>query len=83
MILCHKCSGVLAYEKTEFTTGLLGCQCISGYVRGFEPKVFRSEAIQRQIKRQYDWIELYTQQGRSTAEIQVIWDRIERLKAEE
>lgn len=68
MILCHKCGGLLATEDVEDTTGLLDCQCISGYVRGFEPALNRTEAIAAQIKAQEGWLALYERQGRSQAE---------------
>lgn len=49
MILCHKCSGVLAGDTKE-TEGLSGCGCISGWVRGFEPSLNREQAIAEQTQ---------------------------------
>lgn len=61
MILCHKCSGLLSGEKD---TGLYGCQCISGYIRGFEPEVSLEQAAIEQVKREIEWFALYVSQGR-------------------
>ncbi len=72
MILCHKCAGVLAVEEPKDAEGLLSCQCMSGYVRGFEEDQTRTEAIHSQIKQQDAWINLFTQQGRSEAEIEKV-----------
>ena len=77
MILCHKCSGVLASTKEENINDLLGCQCISGYVRGFEEEVNREEAITTQIERQDSWIELCISQGGNQ---QVRIGRLEEFK---
>ena len=65
MILCHKCSGLLAASTNESIEGLLGCQCISGYVRGFESEHTRKQAIACQIEQQWRWINLYERQGRN------------------
>lgn len=65
MLLCHKCSGVLSKSEHEDTSGLHGCECISGWVRGFEPNLTREEAIAEQIKACDQWIELFQHQGRS------------------
>lgn len=64
MILCHKDAGLLAARADEDTTGLLGCECISGWVRGFEPDLTRAEAIRKQIAHAEESIRLYMQQGR-------------------
>jgi len=72
MYLCHKCAGVLLSEEQENTEDLLGCSCISGYYRGFEPKLNRKEAIAKQIARQIEWIELYTRQNRTNEEIEYV-----------
>jgi hypothetical protein len=77
MILCHKCSGVLANEGAD-ASGLMGCGCISGYVRGFETPLTRGQAIAQQIKRQDEWIALYQRQGRSATEI----GYVQELKAQ-
>ena len=79
MILCHKCSGVLANEGAD-TSGLMGCGCISGYVRGFEVPVDRAQAIAQQIKRQDELIALYQRQGRSAREIGYVMDDRSRLR---
>jgi DNA-directed RNA polymerase subunit M/transcription elongation factor TFIIS len=61
MILCHKCSGVLAGNKTEIA-GLSGCGCISGWIRGFEPSVSREEAIAAQeLKKKHELSRLNSQ----------------------
>jgi len=66
MILCHKCSGMLSFDRdSEVVTGLAGCRCISGWVRGFEPDLTRSEAVAAQIKRQQSDIDLYRSQRKS------------------
>jgi hypothetical protein len=64
MILCHKCSGVLAYADKMEIEGLLDCSCMSGYVRGFEPTVNRAQAIEAQQIHCNFRIELYRTQGR-------------------
>lgn len=69
MILCHKCAGVLAYEKIEDTTGLRSCECMSGYVRGFEPIVDRATSIVKQAEQQERWAQLYERQGRDVSQI--------------
>ena len=78
MILCHKCQGLLAHEETENVAGLLGCQCISGYVRGFEKQHTRLTAVSAQIKQQREWITLYESQKR---EPEWIEDRLVKIKA--
>ena len=65
MILCHKCTGLLAYGESENIAGLRGCSCISGWVRGFEPYLNREQAIDAQINRTQERIAMYAQQGRS------------------
>ena len=80
MILCHKCSGVLAACQDEDESGLLGCCCISGYVRGFEPIVSRSEAIQIQIKQQHHNIALYKRQCREVSFINHCVEKIDKLE---
>ena len=70
MILCHKCSGLLAYDEKDDTTVLLHCGCISGYVRGFEPVMDRKAALQAQIAAQTATIALYQRQQRSMAMIE-------------
>lgn len=68
MILCHKDSGVLV-RNGEPMAGLYYCQCISGWVRGFEPIVTREEALKIQAEAVKARIALYRAQGRSEAEI--------------
>lgn len=63
MILCHKCSGVLAGEAQEIK-GLNGCGCISSYYHGFEPAVTRKEAITIQIAAIQQRRRLYLDQKR-------------------
>jgi len=60
MILCHKCSGVLAGDTKE-TEGLSGCGCISGWVRGFEPSLNREQAIAAQKREQERKLRLNSQ----------------------
>jgi len=79
MILCHKCSGLLAWNKEEDTTGLLSCQCISGWVRGNEPVLNRQQVITCQFYRCFEWIELYTRQGREQYWIDNQLERAEKL----
>lgn len=79
MILCHKCKGVLAVGE-ENDKGLLGCSCISGYVRGFEPYLTREQAIAEQIQAQRQWIDLYTRQGRTETEIQRVREKLAALE---
>lgn len=78
MILCHKDAGLLAARDDENTAGLLGCGCISGWVRGFEPDLTRAQALEVQIKRQQERIDLYIAQGRSDWEI----DNVRKRKAD-
>ncbi len=80
MILCHKCSGLLAYADNEDTTGLLDCSCISGYVRGFEPMLNRRAAIAAQLAAQKEWQLLYMRQNRSLTEINQVLEQIHRLE---
>lgn len=61
MILCHKCSGLL----TSGPKPLYSCECISGYVRGFEKPVNIDEALAEQIKTTKDNLALYRGQGRN------------------
>lgn len=64
VILCHKCSGVLAHTPEDKEHGLNHCQCISGWVRGFEPHLTVEQAAQSQVKRELERKELYASQGR-------------------
>lgn len=64
MILCHKCAGLLAHDTADDITGLNGCGCISGYVRGFEPRVDRPTAIATQLAAVRSRAALYASQGR-------------------
>ena len=80
MILCHKCSGLLASGDDEDVSGLLGCQYMSGYVRGFEVPVDRSQAILKQIAQQEQWIALYRRQEREPQWIERIEEKIAKLK---
>lgn len=70
MILCHKCSGLLAYDKKADTTGLLHCGCISSYVRGLVSVMDRKAVLQAQIDAQTAVIALYQRQQRSMAMIE-------------
>lgn len=79
MYLCHKCGGILLHDKTEDVSGLLDCQCMSGYYRGFEPCLTRTQAIAKQIEHQDSWIALYAQQGRTDSEIAVKEVKKQRL----
>ena len=81
MILCHKCSGVLASDAAEDISGLLGCSCISGYVRGFESELSRKDALVKQIKAQNIWLALYQQQGRAQRELDSVKNTINRLES--
>jgi hypothetical protein len=81
MILCHKCSGILASADNENTTGLLGCGCISGYVRGFEPYVTRQTALAAQINQQQQRILLYQRQSREQCWIDLCQETINRLNS--
>lgn len=45
MILCHKCSGLLAAGKDENKEGLYSCLCISSYVRDWQIPITREKAI--------------------------------------
>jgi len=80
IILCHKCAGVLAYAEKEEVESLLECQCISGWVRGFEPMLTREQAIERQIAQQDQWIALYRQQGRASGEVARVEEKKEKLQ---
>ena len=80
MILCHKCSGVLA-SRGENTDGLFGCGCISGYVRGFEPNLSRQEAVVSQIKATNQRISLFVSQGRGDDYIAPLRSRIAKLES--
>lgn len=62
MILCHKCSGILANSGKD-SSGLFGCACISGYVRGFEKVLNREQAINAQIRASRWRIDLIAKQG--------------------
>ena len=80
IILCHKCSGVLA-GNDEAQRGLYGCGCISGYVRGFEPLLSREEAIEKQIQAQLGWIELFKSQKREPVWIYRCQATIDKLRS--
>ena len=64
MILCHKCSGILAMNHNEDTSGMMECGCISGWVRGWEPHLDRIAAIREQITACENRERLYAEQGR-------------------
>jgi hypothetical protein len=81
MVLCHNCSGLLAYSNQDDTAGLRGCSCISGYVRGFEPDLTREQAIDAQIEEAAARIESYKRQGRSSQHIDPEMKTLEELKA--
>ncbi len=76
MILCHKCGGLL----TEASTGLYGCGCISGYIRGFEPHLTRAQAIAEQVKETKERISMFIRQGRSESEIGFYRKRLAALE---
>lgn len=78
LILCHKCSGVLAHTEDDKDHGLNGCQCMSGYVRGFEPSVSRELAATVQAKRELEWMALYVSQGRTVLQIAMRGERLAR-----
>lgn len=59
MVLCHKCSGTF-----HIVAGLNGCQCISGYPRGFEREHTLESAASVQVKQELEWLSLYLSQGR-------------------
>ena len=80
MVLCHKCAGVLAGDREE-TKGLMGCGCISGYVRGFEPWLTRPQAIQAQIKQCDSWVELFRGQGRPESMIEQVIEQRRKLES--
>lgn len=63
MILCHKCSGLLTNHYRDHKE-LYPCECISGYIRGFEPTVTLEQAKAEQIKATKANLELYRRQGR-------------------
>ena len=79
MILCHKDSGLLANDPDENIQGILGCGCISGWVRGFEPNLNREQAIRQQIEQCFNWIHLYTQQDRTQDWMDKQYARAEKL----
>lgn len=79
MILCHKCSGILASSASENTQGLNGCGCISGWVRGGEPNLNRQQVITVQFYRCFEWIELYIRQGREQHWMDGQLERAEKL----
>jgi hypothetical protein len=79
MILCHKCSGLLANSESEDVAGLRDCRCISGYVRGFEPVLNRAQAIDVQIDRTIERIELYERQGRNEQYLDPEWKVLGQL----
>lgn len=79
MILCHKCSGVLANADSENTKGLRGCGCISGWVRGFEPEVDRDTAVRRQIMQCFERADLYTRQDRAADWVAREYEKAEAL----
>lgn len=76
--MCHKCCGILA-SGNEDTSGLYGCGCISGYVRGFEPNLNRSQAVGCQYVATEQRIKLYEGQGRLESEIAPKRDRLAAL----
>lgn len=79
VLLCHKCSGVLANTDKDTNHGLNGCKCISGYVRGFQRAMSIEEAASAQVQREIEWIALYVSQGRVEAD--PAWqDALRRLK---
>ena len=85
IILCHKCAGVLVCEPGQ-DKDLLGCQCISGWVRGFESVLDRAEAIAAQIKANEQRLATYIRQGRSASwldRVQVVINRLVELQAKE
>lgn len=65
IILCHKCSGLLTQTDDQVGKQLNGCQCISGYVRGWETPLTTEQAIQEQVKQEIQWLSLYTSQSRN------------------
>jgi hypothetical protein len=81
MILCHKCSGLLASGDSENTIGMFHCRCISGYVRGFEPNLARLDAIQCQLDGMQRRLTLYRSQGREAWYITPVVEIIARLTA--
>ena len=78
MILCHKCSGILA-SRGEDGTGLYGCGCMSGWVRGFEPDLSRRDAIAAQENATRQRVALFAEQRRTDAEIAPYRERLEKL----
>lgn len=79
MILCHKCAGLLAYNDNENIQGLRSCECISGYVRGFEPFLNREEAIWKQACTQEMRANLYRTQQRQPQQIEARLAERDRL----
>jgi len=79
MILCHKCAGVLGYVERADIEGLRDCSCMSGWVRGFEPVLNCAQAIDVQIDRTIERIELYERQGRNEQYLNPEWKWLERL----
>ena len=79
MILCHKCAGVLGYVERADIEGLRDCSCISGWVRGFEQSRTRAQAIDVQIDRTIERVELYERQGRDAQYLDPEWRWLEKL----
>lgn len=79
MILCHKCCGILAKGDNEDTSGLYRCGCMSGYVRGFEPNLNRSQAVGCQYVATEQRIKLYEEQGRPESDIAPSRERLAAL----
>jgi hypothetical protein len=63
VILCHKCSGLL----TPGPKPLYPCECISGYIRGFEKSLDEGQAKAEQIRAAEASLRLYRGQGRDEA----------------
>ena len=80
MILCHKCCGILASGTDEDTSGLFGCGCMSGYVRGFEPDFSRKESVEAQTTETQERVRLYVSQGRDSTFIASVRERLAKLK---
>lgn len=79
MILCHKCSGILASACNENTSGLFGCGCISGWVRGFEPNRTREQAIETQFNECLSRVALYERQDRPKDWVDRQYERADKL----
>ncbi len=63
VILCHKCSGLLTTTEDPIGKQLNVCQCLSGYVRGFETPQTIPQAIQVQYAAELRWLNLKETQG--------------------